>query len=181
MEKYANQVNSRAIMFYIEFLKQRNPDYLQLVHKDVGIMKTKFQFDKNTILYGPPGTGKTYNTVVYAVAIIENESKTLEDIVAEPYYEVFKRFNEYKEQGVVGFTTFHQSFGYEEFIEGIKPVMDNESEDESNDITYDIVPGIFKEFCEKEPNDIEEQIKFLKENKKKIKTSITRGDGIEFF
>lgn len=150
MEKYANQVNSRAIMFYIEFLKQRNPDYLQLVHKDVGIMKTKFQFDKNTILYGPPGTGKTYNTVVYAVAIIENESKTLEDIVAEPYDEVFKRFNEYKEQGKIGFTTFHQSYGYEEFIEGIKPVMsaNRQNNELSNDIAYNVEPGVFKAFCQ---------------------------------
>lgn len=105
---------------------------------------------KNTILYGPPGTGKTYNTVCYAVAIIEN--KPLEDIMSEAtdkdgYAEVFERYNNYKNQGLIAFTTFHQSYGYEEFIEGIKPVMDS---DECNEIKYAVVNGVFKDFCEQE-------------------------------
>lgn len=99
---------------------------------------------KNTILYGPPGTGKTYNTVMYAVAIIEN--KKLEDIKRENYTEVIDRYNKYKEDGVIEFTTFHQSYGYEEFIEGIKPVIHSDEEDET-DIQYEVVPGLFKKFC----------------------------------
>ena len=113
---------------------------------------------KNLILYGPPGTGKTYNTVVYAVAIIEKQP--LEVISAEAkenYYEVLSRYNEYKKQGRIEFTTFHQSFGYEEFIEGIKPVMNNDSEDASADITYDVVSGIFKDFCEKAASPVSEK------------------------
>ena len=101
---------------------------------------------KNTILYGPPGTGKTYNTVNYAVAIIEN--KNLEDVKKEAYSKVFERYNVYKMEGLIEFTTFHQSFGYEEFIEGIRPVM-NGTDDEQNDIQYQITPGVFKAFCEK--------------------------------
>lgn len=101
---------------------------------------------KNTILYGPPGTGKTYNTVMYAVAIIEN--KRLEQIKSEAYTEVINRYNKYKEDGLIEFTTFHQSYGYEEFIEGIKPVIHSEEEDET-DIKYNIDSGIFKKFCEK--------------------------------
>lgn len=100
---------------------------------------------KNTILYGPPGTGKTYNTVMYAVAIIEN--KKLEDIKRENYTEVIDRYNKYKEDGVIEFTTFHQSYGYEEFIEGIKPVIHSDEEDET-DIQYEVVPGLFKKFCD---------------------------------
>ena len=72
----------------------------------------------NTILYGPPGTGKTYHTVIYAVAIIEN--RELASVEAESYRDVLARYNEYKTQGRIEFTTFHQSFGYEEFIEGIR-------------------------------------------------------------
>lgn len=100
---------------------------------------------KNTILYGPPGTGKTYNTVMYAVAIIEN--KKLEEIKKENYTEVIDRYNKYKEDGLIEFTTFHQSCGYEEFIEGIKPVIHSDEEDQT-DIQYEVVPGLFKKFCD---------------------------------
>ena len=95
----------------------------------------------NTILYGPPGTGKTYNTVNYAVAICEN--KNIEDVQSEEYEKVLHRYNELKKEGRIAFTTFHQSFGYEEFIEGIKPIVG----DEKKDIGYTIEAGIFKKFC----------------------------------
>ena len=101
---------------------------------------------KNTILYGPPGTGKTYNTVIYAVSIIEN--KALEDVeneAAADYEAVKTRYDEYFAKGQVAFTTFHQSYGYEEFIEGIRPVMT----DGENEVGYRIEPGVFKEFCDR--------------------------------
>ena len=107
---------------------------------------TKTDVAMNTILYGPPGTGKTYNTVVYAVAIIEN--KPVAAIKAESYSAVLERYISYKADGLIEFTTFHQSYGYEEFIEGIKPVMDNTDEDHS-DIQYSIEDGLFKAFCNK--------------------------------
>lgn len=120
---------------------------------DIKVSKNtdKIEIGQNTILYGPPGTGKTYNTVCYAVAIIEN--KALEDVMSEAadeygYAEVFKRYNNYKNQGLIAFTTFHQSYGYEEFIEGIKPVMEFD-DDEQADIKYTVADGVFKEFCEK--------------------------------
>ena len=106
-------------------------------------MDTVTDVGLNTILYGPPGTGKTYHTVLYAVAIIEN--KKLETVKAEAYQDVLNRYNEYTAQGRIEFTTFHQSFGYEEFIEGIKPVI---SEGKSNQIQYCVEAGIFKRFCE---------------------------------
>ena len=101
----------------------------------------------NTVLYGPPGTGKTYHTVIYAVAIIE--SKSTEEIASEDYDVILNRYNEYKRQGKIAFTTFHQSYGYEEFIEGIKPVVDTEEDDGKSDIQYAVSSGIFKNFCEK--------------------------------
>ena len=100
-----------------------------------------FQFDHNMILYGPPGTGKTYNSVLYAVAICE--SRTIEDVKKEPYPEVLLRYKELQEAGRIAFTTFHQSYGYEEFIEGIKPRLNDESET----LDYTIEDGIFKDFC----------------------------------
>lgn len=102
----------------------------------------------NTILYGPPGTGKTYHTVIYAVAIIENRS--LAAVEKENYAEVLERYNEYKAQGRIEFTTFHQSYGYEEFIEGIRPtVTPDDTDGESGDIQYSVQPGVFKRFCER--------------------------------
>ena len=104
----------------------------------------KIEFDKNLILYGPPGTGKTYNSVIYAVAICDG--KSIDELT--DYDIVLKRYNELKKLGRIAFTTFHQSYGYEEFIEGIKPVV-NENK---NDIGYIIQSGIFKKFCEKAKN-----------------------------
>lgn len=102
----------------------------------------------NTILYGPPGTGKTYHTVIYAVAIIEN--KELSAVEKEDYAEVLERYNEYKAQGRIEFTTFHQSYGYEEFIEGIRPtITPDDADGESGDIQYSVQPGVFKRFCER--------------------------------
>lgn len=103
----------------------------------------------NTILYGPPGTGKTYYTVIYAVAIIEK--KELSAVAKENYADVLERYKEYKTQGRIEFTTFHQSYGYEEFMEGIKPVITSEdgADGESGDICYRVQPGVFKKFCEK--------------------------------
>ena len=108
----------------------------------------KKEFDKNVIFYGPPGTGKTYTTAKRAVEICKTESeKELTD-----YTEIMERYNELKKKNRIEFITFHQSYGYEEFIEGIKPIILNE-DDESNsensqEIKYEIVDGIFKKFCD---------------------------------
>ena len=101
-------------------------------------------FAKNSILYGPPGTGKTYYTAYYSVAICDGT--TIAKLEEKPYGEVLERFNTLKKEGRIAFTTFHQSYGYEEFIEGIRPVMAGEEEKKS--IEYEIVPGVFKKFCD---------------------------------
>ena len=106
----------------------------------------KLEFDKNIILFGPPGTGKTYNSIIYAVAICEN--KTVEDVRKDDYSEVLERYHDLCKADRIAFSTFHQSYGYEEFIEGIKPNI----EDGSADVTYEKKSGIFKAFCEKAGN-----------------------------
>ncbi|WP_409228805.1 AAA family ATPase [Gudongella sp. SC589] len=110
--------------------------------------------DKNLILYGPPGTGKTYNSVYYAVAIIEE--KSISEVLLEDYENVFKRYLKYKEEGLIEFTTFHQSFSYEEFIEGIRPVLNsNEMAELEGEIMYEIHDGVFKKFCDNAGTPIE--------------------------
>lgn len=110
---------------------------------------SQVEYPKNMILYGPPGTGKTYHTVIYAVAIIEG--KLIESVEGENYSEVKKRYDTYVAKNQIAFTTFHQSYGYEEFIEGIKPVMDYEEDSvdaNDSDVKYTVKPGVFKAFCE---------------------------------
>ena len=102
-------------------------------------------FNKNMILYGPPGTGKTYYSIIYAVAICTGES--VESLQKKEYSEVLALYNELKEDNRIAFTTFHQSYGYEEFIEGIRPVLvDDDSE--QNNLSYKLEPGVFKKICE---------------------------------
>lgn len=93
----------------------------------------------NQILYGPPGTGKTYHTIDKALEIL-GENLTSKD-------EKKAKFDEYIKNGQIVFTTFHQSYGYEEFVEGIKPIINND--ENSQEIKYDIKDGIFKKLCEK--------------------------------
>ncbi|MDD9883581.1 MAG: AAA family ATPase [Gammaproteobacteria bacterium] len=95
----------------------------------------------NQILFGPPGTGKTYNTVNHALAIIEG--KPVEDIERENRASVKERFERLKQSGQIAMVTFHQSFAYEDFIEGIKPVL----EDDSDSVKYEIVDGVFKQIA----------------------------------
>ena len=111
-------------------------------------IKKDFSFPLNTILYGPPGTGKTYNSVFYSVRIIEKNETIFK---SKNNNEVFKKFKEYKDKNLIKFITFHQSYGYEDFIEGIRPQLENESKD----LNYVIHSGIFKDMCNKAKSDKE--------------------------
>ena len=111
--------------------------------------KEEFNFPLNTILYGPPGTGKTYNTIFYSVGIIEKDKSVFKGNNNDE--NIFKKFKECKNKNLIKFITFHQSYGYEDFIEGIRPDLDNESKD----LKYIIHSGIFKDMCNKAKNDKE--------------------------
>ncbi|QOR01402.1 McrB family protein [Campylobacter sp. 2014D-0216] len=99
----------------------------------------------NQILYGPPGTGKTYQTIDKALEIISKEEK-IQIPSKDDRTNRKKLFDEYVKKGQIVFTTFHQSYGYEEFVEGIKPRIDREN---SKEVEYEIKDGIFKELCQK--------------------------------
>lgn len=102
-------------------------------------------YPRNLILYGPPGTGKTYNSVIYAVAICEE--KSVDTLKLEDYSEILERYRKYTKKGRIAFTTFHQSYGYEEFIEGIKPRLSDDNNENNKSLDYILEDGIFKKFC----------------------------------
>jgi 5-methylcytosine-specific restriction enzyme B len=92
----------------------------------------------NQILYGPPGTGKTYATVNKALEILEPEFASAN---AENRSALRKRFKELSAQGRIEFVTFHQSFSYEDFVEGLRATS------EDGKISYEVDDGVFKRIC----------------------------------
>lgn len=98
----------------------------------------------NQILYGPPGTGKTYTTINKALEILKSYDEITE--IPEGRQEQKEIFDTFVTKGQIEFVTFHQSYGYEEFVEGIKPDLDSQNT-ETSDVSYVIKDGIFKQLC----------------------------------
>lgn len=105
----------------------------------------------NLILYGPPGTGKTYRTAREAVRLCDGSVEYRED--AEGRAALMKRYRELIDAHRIEFVTFHQSFSYEEFVEGLRPPSSSQDSevDGPNDraLTLDVHPGIFRDMAER--------------------------------
>ena len=114
------------------------PSWDDLMKEDTGV-EQKDMKNLNTILYGPPGTGKTYQTARLAVEIIDGESPI-------DRTELMARYHQLADAGRISFVTFHQSFSYEEFVEGIRSVL--KTDDESGRVSYELSDGIFKQACQ---------------------------------
>ncbi len=97
----------------------------------------------NTILYGPPGTGKTYLTAQRCVELCDGPDVRDDDR---------ERYKELVECGRVEFVTFHQSYGYEEFVEGLRPAPN-----EGGQAGFRLVPtpGVLKRIAERARGDLE--------------------------
>lgn len=92
---------------------------------------------KNIILQGAPGTGKTYRIPELVVRLCEPEF----DANNATHKELMSVYDRLKEEKRVMFTTFHQSMDYEDWLEGLRPVLENDQ------VRYKIEPGIFKRLC----------------------------------
>ena len=103
--------------------------------------RTRKAFELNSILYGAPGTGKTYATAKYALAI--TEGKPLEYYKDVPREDIMSRYNQLVKDEQVVFTTFHQNYGYEDFIQGIRP------DTSTQEMRFKTVDGVFKKIAEK--------------------------------
>nr|WP_314646317.1 AAA family ATPase [uncultured Prevotella sp.] len=94
---------------------------------------------KNIVLYGAPGTGKTYDVPELAVRLCDPAFMATDPSREE----IVSRYNQLKTEKRIAFTTFHQSLDYEDWIEGLRPVVN-----ENSQVTYEIESGIFKKLCE---------------------------------
>jgi len=100
------------------------------------------EYPLNVILYGPPGTGKTHHSLRRAVRIADGEAANEMD-----KHQLKSRYDALVEDGRVAFVTFHQSFCYEDFVEGLK------AKTVDNTIRYFIDKGIFQSIAEKAQGD----------------------------
>lgn len=145
-KKAGNGAFSAGIQRYLEFLHDKNRASIQEDNKAMGDNELKEYTDilrmkKNIILQGAPGTGKTYTTAALALGLIdENISYFNHDVIMEKY-------QEYVEKGQIAFVTFHQSMDYEDFVEGLKPQLVENSDGNTAGIAYRVEDGIFKRLC----------------------------------
>ena len=112
--------------------KERDPAGLQGV---IGMIDTPL----NTILYGPPGTGKTYLTARRCVEICDGEAPKDDDKTRDLYQQLVIDER-------VEFITFHESYGYEEFVEGLRPAP---SDGGGPGFRLEPVPGVLKVIAER--------------------------------
>ncbi len=99
----------------------------------------------NQILFGPPGTGKTYNTINQALAILAPEVLAQNQGDDPDSRKRLKAvFDQFAQDKRIRFVTFHQSFSYEDFVEGLRA----ESDPETGLVHYPIESGVFKRLCD---------------------------------
>lgn len=95
----------------------------------------------NRILFGPPGTGKTYHTVNETLVLLDPDFLAAH---AADRAALKARFDALADAGRVRFVTFHQSFSYEDFVEGIRASTD----EDTGALRYEVEDGVFKQLCE---------------------------------
>lgn len=101
----------------------------------------------NQILFGAPGTGKTYSTAEYAVAIVEKRLVSDTQTSEEERKALMVRYSDLVDRGFITFTTFHQNYGYEDFIQGIRPKT------KAGTVSFEQVDGVFKRAADKALDD----------------------------
>ncbi|PSW04475.1 hypothetical protein C9I89_13800 [Photobacterium lipolyticum] len=120
----------------VEWYVNKDPQMASSV--DNKVMKHSSEYPLNSIYYGPPGTGKTYHTIEGAVRAAEPDFVVTNDRDA-----LKTQYDALVSAKRIRFVTFHQSFGYEEFVQGLRAETDDNGQ-----IRYQVKDGIFKQICD---------------------------------
>lgn len=122
-------------------IEQPNPD---VSLGDVPIEENSDMSPVNLILYGPPGTGKTYSTAAEAIRLCG-------EAVPDDRAELMDVYQKLVAAGRIEFVTFHQSTGYEEFIEGRFPMTGSDETEEASSFGFrlETLPGIFRRIAKR--------------------------------
>lgn len=113
--------------FLNQFLHLESEARIMLANSNVEVLSEKLKKSKNIILRGAPGTGKTYLARQIATYLTGEDEDKLNE--SEQY----------------GFVQFHPNYDYTDFVEGLRPVIEEEEEQ----VSFKLVNGIFKEFCQR--------------------------------
>lgn len=145
LDEIISDIQNELFNLYINIFIKRN----EIMSRDelnqqkmelVENMNTIVENKKNIIIQGAPGTGKTYTTASLALRILGDST------IYPTHAKLMETYEQKRKEGQIEFVTFHQSMDYEDFVEGLKPIMD---EDELSGIHYKIEAGIFKRICDK--------------------------------
>jgi len=133
---------------YQKFLREYFKDDID---SSIDTIQSEYRAPLNQIFYGPPGTGKTYNTILEAAKII-NQNDALN------YSEAQTIFNE-NLRDKIEFITFHQNYSYEDFIQGLRPDIEQKA------LSFNRADGIFTKMV---TNALFEYYKVYQKNQKAI-------------
>lgn len=128
----------------------------RLRQAETKVPNTTYPAPTNLILYGPPGTGKTYRTAAEAVRLCDGLGKDNPLLSLSQRDALRQRYHDLVEQKRIRFVTFHQSYSYEDFVEGLRPDLGNDAEGDTDieggkaqaGFQLKPVPGIFRNICE---------------------------------
>lgn len=147
LDKTIEMIKEKVPEAYTALLSFLNLSASQNERREKPAYNSGLDIELNQILFGPPGTGKTYKTISTALSIIVPEFYEANKNDREALVSKFRELtiaNWSDTKGQIAFCTFHQSFTYEDFVEGIKPKVINEK-----DIIYEVQKGIFKALCDR--------------------------------
>jgi hypothetical protein len=151
---YSNDERFEDLSHLLDGANHLLTDHLTGNHNNSTKTNAMIEQPLNQILYGPPGTGKTYSTITKALDIIGVDYKDYEDAQKLFKKELGKR---------IEFVTMHQSYAYEDFVQGLKPGKT----DNGQGIVFDYKDGVFKSICESAD---ENRILVKKEIKDEVET-----------